>query len=144
MNPDSFCYVNLTSLCVPASVVSFEGPLVTFRCLLEILTFESPQNDPVGRRCPDLIGSPMGDAVCPVYQVGGNRHFAVVGDTFMDFARTILIDHCDDRPLEVTIDSTVEELAPGAFMHISCERLLLSSICCFGELGGSLLRGARI
>jgi hypothetical protein len=112
LNPESFALCGLRSLCVPASVESFDFGLYTFPSSLEVVTFESSTG--VGDESSlstDLFGR-------PAFLLGtGNRHLAVVGSAIMNFARSSLILYCGSS--DVTIGSTVEEISPGCFFDMS-------------------------
>jgi hypothetical protein len=110
-------YTRLRSLFIPASVTRVAGDVADFPRSLEVVTFESVPLDESARSPP----SPNSDlAGHPVYLLGaGNLHFAVAGESLMNLARTSLLRYCGTPPPDLTIDSTVEELAPGCFHRVS-------------------------
>jgi hypothetical protein len=115
INLDSFRHVRLLSLCVPASVVKFEG--TAFDSSLQVLMFEAAPDEDLPERFPDLIGH-------PIYSVGaGNPHFAVVGHSLMDFEETVLIDYRDADVDELELDSHLEELAPKCIYQHSLSKV---------------------
>jgi hypothetical protein len=47
----------------------------------------------------------------------GNRHFALIAPTLMNFARTSVIWHFDCLGSVITVDSAVEEIGPRSFSN---------------------------
>jgi hypothetical protein len=137
-------YARLRFFCVPASVESFEQGLVGLRASLELITFESSVASLHGSAlCPDpgpcvtLVGR-------PTYILGGgNPHFAMVGHSLMNVGRTTLIRHCVQDDLAITIDSTVEELAPGSFEHVSMRTLTFSQPSRLRVIGAGAFESCR-
>jgi hypothetical protein len=127
INPLSFCGTAVRSLCIPASVRSFDAGLVYFPTSLEIVTFEPSPDSVDGRapfqaaeRSPDLLGK-------PTYILGrGNRHFAVVGQVMMNFKRSSVILYGRKSDRDVTIDSTVQELGPCSFCGVRMKTVTFS------------------
>jgi hypothetical protein len=119
-------------LCIPASVELLGGGVMGLPRYIALVTFES--SVAVGE--PDC-GSGCGLLGAPTFLVGsGNRHFAVVGHALMNFGRTTLIRYCGCSDPEITIDSTVEELASGSFRRLSVTTLTFaerSSLRVIGE-----------
>jgi hypothetical protein len=124
MHFEAFPFTNIRSLCLPASVQSFQRGVKMIPDSLEVVTFESSfaslkgsglSADP--ERCVTLLGY-------PTYILGSrNPHFAVVGQSLMNFERTTLLHHCCRSDCDVTIDSTIQELAPASFRRVSITTL---------------------